>query len=281
MGLHEDVHARLNRIRTLWAELKRTRPSARRYNALVEAIRGDSLVYRALLEKQAGIAQTAAHKEPSRSTEPSLSEDVQDAAGIGAQGARALTSDTKRESTLAHPSPNIARLERINDLWLELEATRRTSARYEVLVELIHTESAASLGVSMVGTILMVDDEESVRRMTGRALRSKEFTVLEAATPERALDLFEADAGNIRLLLTDVVMPRITGPTLAQRLIGKRPDLRVLFISGYPARLEAMERGVSNRIRLLAKPFEMATLLRTVTELLTAPPLVLPTLPQR
>jgi CheY-like chemotaxis protein len=276
MGLHEDVHARLNRIRTLWAELKRTRPSAGRYNALVEAIRGDSLVYRALLEKQAGIGQTA-----SRSKEPSLSEDVQDAAGIGARGARVLTSDKKLESTLAHPSPNIARLERINDLWLELEATRRTSARYEVLVELIHTESAASLGVSMAGTILMVDDEESVRRMTGRALRSNEFTVLEAATPERALDLFEADAGNIRLLLTDVVMPRITGPTLAQRLIGKRPDLRVLFISGYPARLEAMERGVSNRIRLLAKPFEMATLLRTVTELLTAPPLVLPTLPQR
>jgi DNA-binding NtrC family response regulator len=124
----------------------------------------------------------------------------------------------------------------------------------------------------MSGTILMVDDEESVRRMTGQALRSKEFTVLEAATPEIALELFEADAGNIRLLLTDVVMPHITGPTLAQRLIGKRPDLRVVFMSGYTIRLDTIERGVSNRIRLLPKPFEVAMLLRTVTELLVAPP---------
>jgi FixJ family two-component response regulator len=64
----------------------------------------------------------------------------------------------------------------------------------------------------------------------------------------------------------------MTGPTLAQRLIGKRPDLRVVFMSGYTARLETIERGVSNRIRLLPKPFEMTTLLRTVTELLTPPP---------
>jgi DNA-binding NtrC family response regulator len=95
---------------------------------------------------------------------------------------------------------------------------------------------------------------------------------LEAATAEIALELFEADAGNIRLLLTDVVMPHITGPTLAQRLIGKRPDLRVVFMSGYTIRLDTIERGVSNRIRLLPKPFEVAMLLRTVTELLVAPP---------
>jgi CheY-like chemotaxis protein len=267
MSLHDTVHARLDRIRTLWAELKRTRPTARRYNVLVEAIRTDSLVYLALLEKQTGVGQNATLHD-----EALPSKDVQDAAAVRNHGRRALASDTTRSTGPVPPPPSIARLERINELWLELEETRRTSARYEVLVELIHTESVASLEASMSGTILMVDDEESVRRMAGQALRSNEFTVLEAASPEMALELFEADAGDIRLLLTDVVMPRMTGPTLAQRLIGKRPDLRVVFMSGYPARLETIERGVGNRIRLLPKPFQMATLLRTVTELLTPPP---------
>jgi CheY-like chemotaxis protein len=263
---HDDVRARLDRIRALWAELKQTRPTARRYNVLVEAIHADSLVYLALLEKQTGIGQNVIlHKEPARS------EDVQDAAIVRRHGRRAAP-DATQAMTSVPSAPRIARLERIIELWLELEETRPTSARYEVLVELIHAESMASLGDSMNSTILMVDDEESVRQMTGQALRSKAFTVLEAATPEMALELFEADAGNIRLLLTDVAMPHITGPTLAQRLIGKRPDLRVVFMSGHRLRLETIEPGVSNRIRLLPKPFEMATLLRTVTELLAAPP---------
>jgi CheY-like chemotaxis protein len=267
MSLHDDVNARLDRIRTLWVELKQTRPTARRYHVLVEAIRADSLIYLALLEKQTGIGQNAMHEAPRLL-------DVQDAAAAHEPGRRAVSPDTMRTTTPVRPPPSIARLERINELWLELEATRRTSARYEALVELIHAESVASLEVPMSGTILMVDDEESVRRMTGQALRSNEFTVLEAATPEIALELFEADPGTIQLLLTDVVMPRMTGPTLAQRLIGKRPDLRVVFMSGYAARLETIERGVSDRIRLLPKPFEMATLLRTVTEMLTPPPSV-------
>jgi CheY-like chemotaxis protein len=276
MSLHEDVQARLDRIRTLWAELKRTRPTASRYSVLVEAIRADSSVYLTLLERQSGTGQTAIVRN-----EPPRSEDVQRGATAVSHAGRSPAPDTMQATTRVQTPQSIARLERINDLWVELEATRRTSARYEVLVTLIHTESVASLGASIGGTILMVDDEESVRRMTGQALRSLDFTVLEAATPERALELFEEDAGNIRLLLTDVVMPGITGPTLAQRLIAKRPDLRVLFMSGYPARLETIQRRVSNRMRLLAKPFEVATLLRTVTELLATPPLVLPSVPRR
>ena len=157
MSLHEDVQARLDRIRTLWAELKRTRPTARRYNVLVQAIHTDSAVYLALLEKQTGIGQNATlHKEPPRA------EDVQGAA-MRKHGRLALAPGTTRAMPPVPSPPSIARLERINELWLELEQTRRTSARYDVLVELIHTESVASLGVSMSSTILMVDDEESVR----------------------------------------------------------------------------------------------------------------------
>jgi CheY-like chemotaxis protein len=267
MGLHDDVHARLDRIRTLWAELNRTRPASQRYNVLVEEIRTDSLAYLALIEGHTDIGPDARHRIEARP------EHVRDAAIVRKHGRRDRVPDATRNAPPVPSPPSRAhtRLERIKELWLELEQTHRTSARYEALVELIRAESAASLGASMVGTILMVDDEEAVRRMAGQALRSKEFKVLEAATPEIALELFEADTGNIRLLLTDVVMPHMTGPTLAQRLIGKRPDLRVVFMSGYTARLEKMERRVSNRIRLLPKPFEIATLFNTVTELLTLP----------
>jgi CheY-like chemotaxis protein len=267
MGLHDDVHARLDRIRTLWAELNRTRPASPRYNVLVEAIRADSLAYLALLEGHTDIGGDARQQTEARS------EDVRAAAIVRKHSRRDPVPDTTRAAPPVARPPGRAhtRLERIKELWLELEQTHRTSARYEALVDLIRAESSASLETSMVGTILMVDDEESVRRTAGQALRSKEFKVLEAATPEIALELFEADTGNIRLLLTDVVMPRMTGPTLAQRLIGKRPDLRVVFMSGYTARLEKIERRVSSRVRLLPKPFEMATLFRTVTELLTLP----------
>src|SRR5579859_7186095 len=158
MSLHEDVQARLERIRTLWAELKRTRPAARRYSVLVEAIRADSSVYLALLEKQSGIDQTAiVRKEPPRP------EDVQRGATVMSHAGHAPAPHTTQATTLVQTPHAIARLERINDLWVELEATRRTSARYEVLIELIHTESVASAGASIGGTILMVDDEESVR----------------------------------------------------------------------------------------------------------------------
>jgi CheY-like chemotaxis protein len=267
MGLHDDVHARLDRIRTLWAELNGTRPGSQRYNELVEAIRTDSLAYLALIEGHGDIGRHAGHRTEARA------EDVREAAIVRKHSRRDPAAGTTRAapSVPVPPTRPHTRLERIKELWLELEQTHRTSARYEALVELIRAESSASLADSMAGTILMVDDEESIRRMAGEALRSKEFKVLEAATPEIALELFEADTGNIRLLLTDVVMPHMTGPTLAQRLIGKRPDLRVVFMSGYIARLEKIERRVSNRIRLLPKPFEMATLFRTVTELLTLP----------
>lgn len=267
MSLHDDVHARLVRVRTLWAELNRTRPTSQKYKVLVDEIRTASLAYLALIEGRTDVGLS-----PTRQTD-ARSEDDRGPTILRQHGIRDLAPDIPHPATSVSspPSGMHTRLERIKKLWLELEDTPRTSARYEVLIEQIHAESLASPEVSMGGTILMVDDEEPVRRMTGRALRLKEFTVLEAATPEIALEIFEADTGNIRLLLTDVVMPGMTGPRLAQHLIGKRPDLRVVFMSGYTARLEAIERGVSDRVRLLPKPFEMASLFRAVTELLTLP----------
>ena len=82
-------------------------------------------------------------------------------------------------------------------------------------------------------TILLVEDEDSVRVIVGAVLRRHGYRVLEAAGPREACDIFAAHGPVIDLLLTDVVMPDMNGPALAQRLVALRPQLRVLFISGY------------------------------------------------
>ena len=94
------------------------------------------------------------------------------------------------------------------------------------------TETAA-LAARRAETILLVEDEDSVRVIIGAVLRRNGYTVLEAGHPHRAVEIFQEHIDAIDLLLTDVVMPEMNGPALAQRLAPQEPDLRVLFISGY------------------------------------------------
>src|SRR4029079_11870557 len=82
-------------------------------------------------------------------------------------------------------------------------------------------------------TVLLVEDEEAVRVVIGALLRRHGYQVLEAPTPHQALEIFVQHAQAIDLLLTDVVMPGMNGPALAQRCVAENPRLRVLFISGY------------------------------------------------
>jgi CheY-like chemotaxis protein len=116
-------------------------------------------------------------------------------------------------------------------------------------------------------TILLVEDEEAVRNMTARLLDRAGYRVLEAAAPGEACMLFERHASEIDLLLTDVVMPEMHGPALAQRLVGQRPDLRVLFVSGHS---DAMPAGAMTpgKTAFLAKPFPATDLVTTVAALL-------------
>jgi two-component system cell cycle sensor histidine kinase/response regulator CckA len=120
-------------------------------------------------------------------------------------------------------------------------------------------------------SILLVEDEDSVRVIIGALLRRHGYHVLEAATPRGAEDIFAHHAEAIDLLLTDVVMPEMNGPALAQRLVAKKPELRILFISGYadaanPAALSGPHVG------FLAKPFQASALTRAVRDLLDRAP---------
>jgi PAS domain S-box-containing protein len=118
-------------------------------------------------------------------------------------------------------------------------------------------------------TILLVEDEAAVRDLTAQMLGRAGYRVLSAATPGEACALFEQHADEIDLLLTDVVMPEMRGPVLAERLVARRPDLRVLFVSGYSDAMPASATA-TDRVTFLAKPFAPSRLVSTVAELLMA-----------
>ena len=120
-------------------------------------------------------------------------------------------------------------------------------------------------------TILLVEDEDSVRVIIGALLRRNGYTVFESGTPVEALDIFGSKRDTIDLLLTDVVMPGMNGPALAQRCVEDKADLRVLFISGYAdASLPAASTGPN--VGFLGKPFQASALTRAVRDLLDVKP---------
>jgi two-component system cell cycle sensor histidine kinase/response regulator CckA len=116
--------------------------------------------------------------------------------------------------------------------------------------------------------ILAVEDEEALRGIVRRILEGAGYTVLTAATGEEALAVAEAHAGAIDLLLADVVMPRMSGKALAQSLVALRPQLKVLYMSGY-TNDAIVHRGVLEAdTNFLGKPFTTAELTRKVREVL-------------
>jgi CheY-like chemotaxis protein len=116
--------------------------------------------------------------------------------------------------------------------------------------------------------ILVAEDERYVRHMAVRVLDRAGYRVLEAADPRVALMLAREHDGAIDLLLTDVVMPHMNGRELAQSLRAERPDLRVLYMSGYPDDI-IVDRGVvAPGVHLLPKPLTPDQLLKAVSETL-------------
>ena len=118
-------------------------------------------------------------------------------------------------------------------------------------------------------TVLLVEDEEPVRAVLRKMLSANGYMVLEARHGRDALLVAERHRGPIHLLLTDVVMPEMGGRELAERLTAQRPDLRVLFISGYTSD-EVVRKGIGGA-GFMQKPFTSADLLRAVRERLDEP----------
>ncbi|MFI5336311.1 MAG: ATP-binding protein [Opitutales bacterium] len=120
-------------------------------------------------------------------------------------------------------------------------------------------------------TILIVEDEEPVRLATERILMLRGYTVLSASDADEARRVLQAHAGPLHLLLTDVIMPGQSGPQLAAELVKLRPDLRVLFMSGYTGQ-ELGSHGLGrSQTNLLQKPFSVDELTVRVRSVLAGP----------
>jgi signal transduction histidine kinase/CheY-like chemotaxis protein len=139
--------------------------------------------------------------------------------------------------------------------------------------ELPESRPAVELASGRAGaTLLLVEDEEAVRRMAVRALSEGGFRVLQAASGQEALSLPPDSRDVIDLLITDVVMPGMDGTELAARLIDHCPGLRVLFVSGYPTEtLRERRTALPSSMCFLHKPFTPTALVAAVREALDEP----------
>jgi two-component system, cell cycle sensor histidine kinase and response regulator CckA len=119
-----------------------------------------------------------------------------------------------------------------------------------------------------VETILLVEDEESVRRMVGKILGAQGYTILEAGHGEEAIRISRRHQGPIHLLMTDVIMPRMSGSELAKKLRPLRKEMKVLYMSGYPDNTIVHHGVLQPGTAFLQKPFTVRALEQKVREIL-------------
>ena len=159
-------------------------------------------------------------------------------------------------------------------IWVD--TTVGEGSRFEVYLPRVEqditpypTEELAAPKSRAAGTVLLAEDEEAVRTLAFEFLTTAGYRVFVASDGEKALEIAETLAEPIHVLVTDVVMPKMRGPELAKRLKSIRPDLKVVFMSGY---LEQNEGGedFSGSAAFLQKPFSKDVLVRQVGAALRA-----------
>jgi PAS domain S-box-containing protein len=145
---------------------------------------------------------------------------------------------------------------------------------FEIYLPVVHEPVEAAVPVPAAAdasggtqTILLAEDDGAVRRLTRDILAKRGYEVLDARDGDEALAVARQHPGAIDLLITDVVMPGVSGRDLASRLTLERPDLRVLYTSGYTENM-MLRSGFENGLTLLAKPFLPAELLQKVSDVL-------------
>jgi two-component system cell cycle sensor histidine kinase/response regulator CckA len=130
-------------------------------------------------------------------------------------------------------------------------------------------EAAAPRDLTGIGTVMLVEDEDAVRIFGARALRNKGYKVIEAKSGEEALELIHGTEEKIDLLISDVVMPRIDGPTLVRQVRENHPEMKVIFISGYAEDAFRKRLDSDAGIHFLPKPFTLKQLAGKVKEMIS------------
>ena len=165
---------------------------------------------------------------------------------------------------------------RQNDGTIDVHSTVGEGTTFEIRLPLVDEQPADIQAsgiltlplIDDVVTVLVVEDEESVRRLISGVLRRYGYEVLEASSGEEAFRLARLHPGEIHLLLADVVMPEHDGKAVADRLIAERPSLRVLFVSGYPDDFLSQRGILPSDTNFLNKPFTPKTLMKAVRRVL-------------
>ena len=138
----------------------------------------------------------------------------------------------------------------------------------EMVAEMADKEKIEIADLSGAGTILLVEDEDAVRAFASRALSTRGYNVLEASNGELALGIVEQCGDEIDLVISDVVMPNMDGPSMAKKVRERYPDIKVIFISGYTEDAFEDELDRPEDFLFLPKPFSLKQLASKVKEVL-------------
>jgi len=162
------------------------------------------------------------------------------------------------------------------NIWVNSEPGKGTTFKIylpqaegaEQILEMMPAEPAAMCGME---TVLVVEDDEPVRRLVCKTLTFCGYDVLEARDPNDALRLASDHRENLRLLLTDVIMPGMNGKELYKKTVAIHPDIEVLFMSGYTDDVIAQHGILDEGINFLQKPFTVQNLTQKVRQVLDDP----------
>jgi two-component system, cell cycle sensor histidine kinase and response regulator CckA len=162
-----------------------------------------------------------------------------------------------------------------------VDSVRGSGTRFSIYLPRHHTAASATprpddaeagipRDLTGSGTIVLVEDDDAVRMFGARALRNKGYQVVEAKSGEVALDVIRGATGPIELLITDVVMPQMDGPSLVREVRALDPTIKVIFMSGYAEEAFRQRLDREPDINFLAKPFTLKELAAKVKEVATS-----------
>lgn len=164
-----------------------------------------------------------------------------------------------------------------NDGFIDVESRPGSGSTFRLylpshqeLPETAGKETTAASATSAAGIVLLVEDEPTVLAMTEMMLKHLGYKVYSAANHEEAIGKARQQAGQLDVLLTDVVMPGINGRDLARQIIEICPNIAVLYMSGYTADVISQQGMVSQNIHFIQKPFDLPGLSVAIRETLKA-----------
>jgi CheY-like chemotaxis protein len=161
--------------------------------------------------------------------------------------------------------------------YIRVESKLGAGTRFDILLPLVEAEPTPAHEVQLPAaasaqdaTVLVAEDEDAVRSLACRVLRKHGFNVLEASNGAHAIEVARNHDGVIHLLLSDLVMPQLGGRELAEQLMAARPNIKVVFMSGYSSDA-LMQRGINHaKAGFLEKPFTPNALVSKIRELLSS-----------